>query len=252
MEDGGASDRLLRRGIVRLCRERARFELLFQRPTAIGKRLLIEHPRFELRHDAMGSWQVVGLEQTAASSQGLDETVLAWLALAREAHVTEGEIVIRDKARPEILQIADITLTATVEEGGTDAAVQLLCTLTAEGTPATLQFHGHLGPTSSSGGLAPFGAGLGNRITTVAGLIEVKDLTVEPIIRLMGGSRTLSGLADRLYGRAQIELCLNKASYDLLVQEVEADLGWVALMGRGQLQGLFTATPTWDITLREP
>ncbi|WP_447972286.1 YhdP family protein [Nitrospira sp. Kam-Ns4a] len=217
----------------------------------VGKRLLIEQPRIEVRRDLSGRWNLSAAPQGGAAEADLGQAMAVLLAI-RETRVKGGEILIVDEFRPDgsrraKLTALDLTLAARPQEQSVD--LDLSATVPSPRGGTILLLTGRLSRPGPSAGMqaalggTPLAAGL-----TFEGSAEAAEVDLRQLADFFGPRPVPDRIAGAASVRGRIRLAPGVAGYDLVLSDMRGEVDHLALAGQASLSGLLTPQPTFSLT----
>lgn len=214
------------------------------------KRVHVEQPEVALHRNQMGRWNFrSGAAGTTDGSQG-DRHPLAVLLLIQEVKVLDGQITVRDEYRPGgertiRLGVTDAHLVRNSQQGTTE--VTLAATLPGEQGLSSLSLMGHMSQEPAQAGQTANGILASQRLTFQGDAaflnLDLRQLAdffgPRPIPPFMQGAANL---------RSALSMKPGVKGYDILLSNMQADVGKLMLKGQGGVSGLMTGQPTYSLT----
>ncbi|MDE3226468.1 MAG: AsmA-like C-terminal domain-containing protein [Nitrospirota bacterium] len=214
------------------------------------KRVHVEQPEVTLRRDQAGRWNFQSGAASAAVGDHGDRHPLALLLLIQEAQVLEGDVTVRDEFRPGgeralRLHVTDAHLFKDPLEGQT--SVTISATLPGEQGVSSLSLTGQLGQEA----VAP--TQLADDIPTSQRLHFQGDAAFLNLdLRRLADFFGPRPIPSRMHGAANLRGSLSVKpgvkGYDILLNNMQADVGHLMLKGQAGVSGLITGQPTFSLT----
>nr|MBI3612439.1 AsmA-like C-terminal domain-containing protein [Nitrospirota bacterium] len=214
------------------------------------KRVHIEQPEVALNRTQSGQWNFQsGAAGATNGSQG-ERNPLGLLLLIQEVKLLDGQIMILDEFRPGgqrtlRLGVTDAHLFRSTQQGMTE--VTLAATLPGEQGLSSLSLTGQLSqepaqPEQSANGTLAFQHlhFQGDAAFLNLDLRQLADFFgPRPIPPRMSGAANLRGALSMKPG---------VKGYDILLSNMQADVGRLMLKGQAGVSGLMTGQPTYSLT----
>lgn len=229
------------------------------RQQVVGKRLIVDRPRLELRRDRDGVWNflkaVEGDEHVEPNAPPAMGDPLALLLRVRETTVSDGAVTIIDEFRPDGTRTMDITsLNGHVMVGskGQQAEVDVSGSIPYHATDSSASAFlvtGRVSQFESSVKLT-LEEGEPGGIPALAfdGAVEVAKLKIRQFADFFGPRpvpERITGTADL---KGQVTLSPGIVGYDVLLSKMSATVEGLSLTGHAHLSGLMAAQPTFSLT----
>lgn len=220
------------------------------RKQIVGKRLTIEDPTLTLRRDPAGHWNVLDRAHPIPTSDDEALQLMTRMFRIKEATVMNGTVIVTDEARPDgvrtvKLESVEAALVIHLERNQGEVHVsanhvgaQGLSSVSMAGTiRKTDQQSLEAGDPSRPSLLLQFD---GHVEAASLGLREVADFFgPRPVPQLVQGVVNV---------RSAVRLMPGVAGYDVVLSDLSANLGQLAVSGRASLSGLLTPQPTFALT----
>jgi hypothetical protein len=223
------------------------------RQQIVGKRLVIEHPRVELRRDAEGQWNFLHTGVAREPAPGENRTMgdpLALLMLVKESTVSDGAVKVIDEFRPDgvrSLDIQGIDAKIVVAQRGQQADVQISGALVSPGGASTFSVDGRIEERDLGPKLAIEEGGASTPAVTFEGTAEAAKIDIRQVAEFFGPRP----LPERIHGTmdvsGQLSLVPGILGYDMVVSKMKAGIGHLAIRGHASLSGLMAAQPTFSV-----
>lgn len=233
-----------------------RFELILRstpllRMRVMVKRLAIEQPRIELRRNRAGHWNFLAVAGTGLAGSPGGGNPLGLLLLVQQATLANGEVTITDEFRPDGVRSARLkTVDAMLWPGTKEALADLYVSATVPASlgVSSLSLTGkimHADSPVKIGRDDPLAVGPTLQFDGMAEALNVDLRHVADFFGPRPPSERISGAANL---RGHVRLVPGVAGYDMLLSDVQAYVGRLAIKGQASLSGLMTAQPTFSLT----
>ena len=223
------------------------------RQQVVGKRLVIEHPRVELRRDSEGRWNFLepgAAGETAPVEHPVMGDPLGLLMLVKESTVTDGEVRITDEFRPDgvrALDISGVDAKIIVGQKGQQAEVQISGALVSPGGPSLFSLDGRIEERDPLPKLSSEEGGASSPAITFEGTAEASKIDIRQVAEFFGPRP----VPDRIHGTmdlsGEVSLVPGILGYDMVVSKMKAAIGHLAIRGHASLSGLMAAQPTFSV-----
>jgi hypothetical protein len=226
------------------------------RQQVVGKRLVVEHPRVELRRNAAGHWNF--LPAGAAAPPGSDESSmmgnpLALLMLVKESTVTDGQVNIVDEFRPDgmrSLNIQGVDAKIVVGQKGQQADVQLSGALVSPGGPSPFSLDGRIEERDPAPKITVT-VEEGSPSTpsmTFQGAADATRIDIRQIAEFFGPRPVPERIHGTMDVSGQVSLVPGILGYDMVLSKMKATIEHLAIDGHASVSGLMAAQPTFSIS----
>lgn len=213
------------------------------------KRVHIEQPEVVLHRDQMGRWNFQSGAADAPAGSAGDRQPLALLLLIQEVALLNGQVTVQDEYRPGgqrtiLLHVTDAHLLKNLQQGLTD--LTLSATLPGEQSPASLNLTGHMSQETAPPGESANEPLASQRLHFQGDAaflnLDLRQLAdffgPRPIPPLMQGAANLRGA---------LSIKPGVKGYDILLSNMQADVGRLMLKGQAGVSGLMTGQPTFSL-----
>ncbi len=225
------------------------------RQQVVGKRLIVEHPRIELRRDSEGQWNFLQSVDSGESASTDDATMgdpLALLMLVKESTVTDGEVKIVDEFRPDgvrSLEVHRLDAKIVVGQKGRQADVQISGAIVSPGGESRFSVDGRIDERESlprmtsddSGGTASVPA------ITFEGAAEASKIDIRQLAEFFGPRPAPERIHGTLDVSGQVSLVPGILGYDMVLSKMKAAIEHLAINGHASVSGLMAAQPTFSV-----
>jgi hypothetical protein len=223
------------------------------RQQIVGKRLVIEHPRVELRRDAEGQWNFLHTGVAREPASGENRTMgdpFALLMLVKESTVSDGAVKVIDEFRPDgvrSLDIQGIDAKIVVGQRGQQADVQISGALVSPGGPSTFSVDGRIEERDLGPKLAIEEGGASTPAVTFEGTAEAAKIDIRQVAEFFGPRPVPERIHGTMDVSGQLSLVPGILGYDMVVSKMKAGIGHLAIRGHASLSGLMAAQPTFSV-----
>ena len=223
------------------------------RQQVVGKRLVIEHPRVELRRDSEGQWNFfqTGVASESASVENrMMGDPLALLMLVKESTVTDGEVKITDEFRPDgvrSLDIHGVDAKIVVGPKGQQAEVQISGALVSPGGASAFTLEGRIEERDSLPKLSPEEGGASTPAITFEGTAEASKIDIRQVAEFFGPRPVPERIHGTMDVSGQVSLVPGILGYDMVVSKMKTGIGHLVIRGHASLSGLMAAQPTFSV-----
>ncbi len=223
------------------------------RQQIVGKRLVIEHPRVELRRDAEGQWNFLHTGVARQPAPGENRTMgdpLALLMLVKESTVSDGAVKVIDEFRPDgvrSLDIQGIDAKIVVGQRGQQADVQISGALVSPGGASTFSVDGRIEERDLGPKLAVEEGGASTPAVTFEGTAEAAKIDIRQVAEFFGPRPVPERIHGTMDVSGQLSLVPGILGYDMVVSKMKAGIGHLVIRGHASLSGLMAAQPTFSV-----
>ena len=222
------------------------------RQQIVGKRLVIEHPRIELRRDAEGQWnfQPKGAAREISSGEThMISNPLALLMLVKESTVTDGQVHIIDEFRPDGMRSLDIhgvDAKIVVGQKGQQAEVQVSGAIVSPNGASEFSMDGRIEERDAVPKLAVDEVGAPTHAITFEGTAEASKIDIRQVAEFFGPRPVPERIHGTMDVSGQLSLVPGILGYDMVVSRMKATIGHLAVNGHASVSGLMAEQPTFS------
>ncbi|MFM8552660.1 MAG: AsmA-like C-terminal domain-containing protein [Nitrospiraceae bacterium] len=209
------------------------------------KRVHIEQPEVALHRDPLGHWNFQA-GAGGAPADGQDRHPLALLLLIQEVALLDGQVTVLDEFRQGgerslRLHLTDAHLFKNLSQGLTD--ITLAGTLPSEPIPSTLSLTGQL---SQEAAQATNGTTASQRLH-FQGDAAFLNLDLRRLADFFGPRPIPPQLQGSANLRGALSMKPGVKGYDILLSNMQADVGHLMMKGQAGVSGLMTGQPTFSL-----
>ncbi len=220
------------------------------RKQVVGKRLLIEEPTLTLRRDRSGHWNVFDRANPLPANDQEAVQMLGRVFRIREATLVNGTVIIIDEARPDgvrtvKLETVEAALKIQLERGQAD--VHFSAGHNGAHGIAAMSLSGVFKKAEQQALSSEDPA----RVTLALqfdGQVEGVNLALRDLADFFGPRPVPDLLQGVVNLRSAIRIIPGVAGYDVLMSNLSANMGGLAVHGNASLSGLLTPQPTFAVT----
>lgn len=224
------------------------YSLLRQR--VVGKQLMIEQPRLELRRNEKGQWNILA-GAGAPSGEPSIENPLGLLMMVRETIITDGEIALVDEFRQDGIRafsIRNLEAAVAVEQKGLHADVHISGTIPDGPHVTTFSLTGRVTDPKAAVTVALDDGARTVPALQFEGTAEAANIDIRQVAEFFGPRPVPSHVRGLVNLRGQVSLVPGMIGYDMVLSRMQAQVGRVSLTGQASVSGLMGAQPTFSLT----